>query len=402
MKAHRKIALTCALLFATGVALADTARWSADKINHWYAQQRWLIGANYVPADAINQLEMWQAETWSPAQIEKEFAWAESLGMNTMRVFLHDKLWEQDAAGFKKRIDEFLAIAARHKIRPLLVFFDSCWNPNPQPGKQPDPRPGVHNSGWVQSPGATGLADTANYPRLKAYVQDVIGTFKDDPRILGWDLWNEPDNALGGGGMDSPEGREKIRLVTGLLTQVFEWARAANPSQPLTSGVWIHDDWATKEKLTPVERVQLEQSDFITFHIYDWPEALERKIRQLQVYGRPVICTEYLARGAGSLFETSLPIARRHNVGMINWGFVDGKSQTRFPWDSWQKPYVDSQPVVWHHDILHADGRPYRQAEADLIRAVTAEAQKEFDRRRSKRRKTSAATAPAAAPAPAP
>jgi hypothetical protein len=322
--------------------------------------------------------------------------------MNTMRVFLHDQLWEQDAAGFKQRIDEFLAIAARHGIRPLLVFFDSCWNPAPKLGKQPDPRPGIHNSGWVQSPGAAGLADAANYPRLKAYVQDVIGAFKDDPRILGWDLWNEPDNALGGGGMDSPEGREKIRLVTALLPQVFEWARAANPSQPLTSGVWIHDDWATQEKLTPVERVQLEQSDFITFHVYDWPESLERKIRQLQVYGRPIICTEYLARGAGSLFETSLPIARRHNVGMINWGFVDGKSQTRFPWDSWRKPCVDSQPVVWHHDILHADGRPYRQAEVDLIRAVTAEAQKEFDRRGSKPPKTPAAKAPAAAPAPAP
>ncbi len=219
------------VLMATN-AIADTTRWSADKANTWYAQQRWLIGSNYIPADAINQLEMWQADTFNPAQIDKELGWAEGIGMNTMRVFLHDQLWTQDAPGFKKRLDQFLSIAAKHKIKPLLVFFDSCWDPNPKLGTQHAPVPGIHNSGWVQSPGTAGLADTANYPKLKAYVQDIIGSFRNDERILGWDLWNEPDNALGGGGMDSPEGREKIRLVTALLPQVFAWAREANPRNP--------------------------------------------------------------------------------------------------------------------------------------------------------------------------
>jgi hypothetical protein len=381
---NRAIAFFALLLFAT-FALADTTRWSAGKAHDWYAAQRWLIGSTYIPADAINQLEMWQADTFNPARIDEELGWASSIGMNTMRVYLHDQLWTQDAPGFKKRLDEFLAIAARHGIKPLLVFFDSCWDPDPRPGKQHAPVPGVHNSGWVQSPGAQGLADTANYPHLRAYVQDVIRTFKDDPRILGWDLWNEPDNALGGSGMDSPEGREKIRLVGELLPQVFAWARAADPSQPLTSGVWIHDDWSMQAELTSVERTQLEQSDIITFHVYDWPEKLERKILQLQSWGRPILCTEYLARGAGSLFETSLPIARKYRVGMINWGLVDGKTQTRYPWDSWQKPYTQSQPVVWHHDVFHADGRPYRQAEVDLIRTETAAAQREFEKTRGKR-----------------
>ena len=368
-------------LILTGSALADTHQWSKDKANAWYAQHRWLIGSNYVPTDAINQLDMFQAETFDPAQIDKEFGWAEGLGMNTMRVFLHDQLWTQDAAGFKQRLDQFLGIAAKHKIKPLLVFFDSCWDANPKSGPQHAPVPGVHNSGWVQSPGKAGLADAANYPKLEAYVRDVIGAFKDDKRILGWDLWNEPDNAFGGAGPDSPEGREKIRLVTALLPRVFEWARAANPSQPLTSGVWIRDDWATAEKLTAVERVQLLQSDFITFHDYSWPEVFERRIKQLQTYGRPILCTEYVARGAGSTFDQSLPIAHKYDVGVINWGFVLGKTQTNLPWDSWQKPYVDSQPVVWHHDIFHPDGKPYRQAELDLIRATTAQAEREFAKR---------------------
>src|SRR5262245_33935914 len=223
------------LLIALALSIpanADTQRWTPAKANAWYAAHRWLVGSNYIPTDAINQLEMWQAETFNPAQIDKELGWAQGIGMNTMRVFLHDKLWEQDAAGFKKRIDQFLGIAARHGIKPLFVFFDSCWDPDPKLGPQHPPIPGVHNSGWVQSPGRAGLADTANYPRLKAYVQDVIRSFAKDERILGWDLWNEPDN---GAGENSPAEREKLAGVKALLPQVFAWAREADPSQPLTS-----------------------------------------------------------------------------------------------------------------------------------------------------------------------
>jgi hypothetical protein len=237
----------------------------------------------------------------------------------------------------------------------------------------------VHNSGWVQSPGRAALADEANYPRLKAYVQGVIGAFRDDPRILGWDLWNEPDNGAEG---DQAEAREKFAHVATLLPQVFAWAREAGPSQPLTSGVWHGADWSPGATLNAIEQVQLEQSDVITFHSYDWPEVLERKITQLQGYHRPLICTEYLARGAGSLFDTALPLARKYQVGMINWGLVLGKTQTNLPWDSWDKPYARTQPVVWHHDVFNADGTPYRQAEVDQIRALTQQAQKEFDRRR--------------------
>jgi hypothetical protein len=361
------------LLWVASAALADTTQWTPAQANTWYAQHRWLVGSNYIPADAINQLEMWQADTFDPTQIDKELGWAEGIGMNTMRVFLHDQLWAQDAPGFRKRLDQFLGIAAKHGIKPLLVFFDSCWDPDPKLGPQHPPIPGVHNSGWVQSPGRAGLADTANYPKLRGYVQGVISAFANDDRILGWDLWNEPDN-----GADDRNG-EKWRAISTLLPQVFAWAREANPSQPLTSGVWHHDDWS-RDELNAIERVQIEQSDVITFHVYDWPEVLERRILQLRAYGRPLICTEYLARGAGSTFDTSLPVARRLDVGMINWGFVLGKTQTNFPWDSWQKPYTQSSPVVWHHDVFHADGKPYRQAEVDQIRALSQAAQRDFER----------------------
>jgi hypothetical protein len=382
-KTGRNFIAVCAFLLSSNQASADTQRWPVEKANAWYASHRWLIGSNYIPFDAINQLEMWQAETFNPARIDQELAWAKGIGMNTMRVFLHDQLWDQDAEGFRKRLDEFLAISSRHGIKPLLVLFDSCWDPNPKLGPQRPPIPGVHNSGWVQGPGRAGLADTANYPKLEAYVKGVIGAFAKDDRVLGWDLWNEPDNGADG---ESEGAREKFGHVATLLPQVFEWARAANPDQPLTSGVWHNDNWSPEARLNAIEKVQLEQSDIVTFHVYDWPEVFERKIVQLQAYGRPLVCTEYLARGAGSTFDSSLPLARKYNVGMMNWGFVLGKTQTSFPWDSWQRPYTHNPPVVWHHDIFHADGKPYRQAEVEQVREAANAAQAEFEKKSRRKR----------------
>ena len=358
-----------ATLFAATVAYAqEPARWPAAKANAWYAQQPWLVGANFVPSDAINQLEMFQAATWNPDLNDKELGWAEGLGMNTMRVFLQDQLWEQDPAGFTKRLDDFLTIASRHGIRPIFVLFDSCWDPLPKLGPQHPPTPGVHNSGWVQSPGAEGLSDPAYEPKLEAYVQGVVGAFANDPRILAWDVWNEPNNVNGVYKAEEPA--NKVDLVDALLPKAFAWARAENPIQPLTSGVW-DGDWSNADSESATTKIQLAESDIITFHNYGWPEAFEARIKELLPLGRPIICTEYMARGAGSTFDNTLPIAKRYNVGAINWGFVAGKTQTYFPWDLWQRPYVLEQPMVWFHDIFRQDGTPYRQHEVDLIRELT-------------------------------
>lgn len=362
----------CLLGFGVFLSLAAhahaQARWSQSQANQWYSRQPWLVGSNYLPSSAANELEMWQAETFDPRQIDKEFGWAESLGMNTMRVFLHDLLW-QDAAGFQKRLDTFLAIASRHHIRPILVLFDSCWDPNPTLGPQRPPVPGVHNSRWVQSPGAKALSDPAQEARLRTYVEGVVGAFANDPRVLAWDVWNEPSNT-NGSSYGKLEPRDKQKRVLDLLPKVFDWARSAHPSQPLTSGVW-EGEWSSPDKAGAIARVQLLQSDVISFHNYGWPEDFERRVETLQKYGRPVLCTEYMARGVGSTFDTILPIAKKHRVAAINWGFVAGKSQTNLPWDSWEKPYVKRPPPVWFHDIFYPDGRPYRQREVDLIRELS-------------------------------
>jgi len=347
----------------------DSGRWSETKAQDWYRTQPWLVGSNYIPAHSINQLEMWQAGTFDPKEIDVELGWAESIGMNTMRVFLHDLLWQQDPDGFKRRIDTFLTIAARHHIRPMFVLFDSCWDPFPKLGPQRPPIPGVHNSGWVQSPGADALRDSSQLLRLQHYVQGVIAAFAHDPRILAWDLWNEPDNA-NESAYGHVELKDKAARVTDLLPSVFAWARAVHPNQPLTSGVW-RGDWTPGDELSRINRIQLEESDIITFHNYGWPEEFEHVIQTLLPYNRPIICTEYMARGAGSTFDTILPIARQHDVGAINWGFVQGKTQTYMPWDSWQRPYVTVTPTVWFHDIFYPDGKPYRAHEIEIIRSLT-------------------------------
>jgi len=311
---------------------------------------------------------MWQASTFDPQRIDAELGWAQSLGLNTMRVFLHDLLWKQDPEGFKKRINIFLSIAQKHKIRPLFVLFDSCWDANPKLGKQHAPTPGVHNSGWVQSPGAAALKDPGEYPRLEAYVKGVVGAFANDKRILGWDVWNEPDNT-NDGSYASSEPRNKVELVLELLPRVFEWAREARASQPLTSGVW-KGDWSALDKLGPMEKIQLALSDVISFHSYDKPEVFEKRVLSLQQYHRPIVCTEYMARGNGSTFQGTLPLARKYHVAAINWGLVAGKTQTYLPWDSWKNPYTNREPAAWFHEIFRTDGQPYSQDEADFIRTI--------------------------------
>ncbi len=306
--------LRAALLAA--LALCGTARaqmgsrprWTETQANEWASQQPWLVGSNYIPATAINELEMWQPETFDPSRIDKELAWAQSIGLNTVRVFLHDLPWQQDPSGFKKRIDTFLAIADKHHIRSLLVLFDSCWDPNPKLGVQRDPKPGIHNSGWVQSPGAGALADTTQYPRLEVYVKGVVGAFAHDKRVLGWDVWNEPD-ANGLGNYKQMEPKDKVVLVLALLPKVYDWARSMRPTQPLTSGVW-KNDWSDPKKLEPMAKVQIEMSDILSFHNYGKPDEFKERVASLEQYHRPIICTEYMAR-ARSVVSRS-PTQRWH------------------------------------------------------------------------------------------
>jgi hypothetical protein len=356
-----------------GQAYSSTKQWTPQQANDWYAQQPWLVGSNFVPNTAINELEMWQADTFDLPTIDREFSWAESLGMNTIRVFLHNLLWQGNGSDLLERMEKFLQVADKHHIRITFVLLDSVWDPNPKLGKQREPRPHVHNSGWVQAPGAEILKNPSGWDKqLKPYIVGVIGHFRDDKRVLMWDLMNEPDNENGSYKKEELPNKPKVALQ--LLQKEWEWARSANPSQPLTSGVWQGDDWSSDPKLSDMARFQLQNSDVITYHSYDPPQEMQKRINSLKRFQRPILCTEYMARPRGSTFEAILPLLKNEHVAAYNWGFVNGKSQTIYPWDSWEKTYT-AEPPVWFHDIFRQDGSPFSADEVALIRKLNGVSQ---------------------------
>ncbi|HYW50445.1 MAG TPA: hypothetical protein VE861_07560, partial [Gemmatimonadaceae bacterium] len=353
---------------STSAAVA-TAQWTPDRAKAWYDSLGWVAGANYVPSTASNQLEMWQAATWDPATIDRELGWAQQLGMNTMRVYLHDLLWRQDSTGFLRRMDEFLTIASRRGIRPIFVLFDAVWDPFPKLGKQREPYPFLHNSAWVQSPGVVILTDTARHDALRPYVQGVVRRFARDRRVLAWDVFNEPDN-INRSAYFVYEPRNKEAYALPLMRKAFGWARAVGVTQPLTAAPW-KGDYADTTKMLPISKWMFENSDIISIHSYDSLPRTQALVAAVRRYDRPVIISEYMARPNGSTFQTQLPWLAEQRVGAINWGFVNGRSQTIYPWDTWTREYT-APPTVWFHDILQADGTPYDTVETSLIRRVTS------------------------------
>ena len=342
---------------------SDGERWSVERITAWYERLPWLCGFNYLPRSAVNWTEQWQRESFDPALIEQELGWAGDVGFNTLRTNLPFGVWLDDAAGLRARLDRFLGIASRHGMRTLLCLFDDCAFSGREPylGRQDEPIAGVHNSGAAASPGRELVRDRARWPELARYVADLISHFRDDERLLAFDLYNEPGNdSVFTRNADADPRGPLVDHSTPLAEAAFGWARAARPSQPLTSGVW-----------NPAFREQnarlVELSDLTSFHFYlDLPRT-RSLVEKLRSAGRPLLCTEWLARGLGSVPATHLPYFREERIGCIHWGLVNGRTQTHLPWPAIAKLVP---PGLWHHDLFHADGTPYDQEEIELFRSV--------------------------------
>lgn len=349
-----------------GPALQSRARWSPEHARRWAEGTPWLIGCNFTPSTASNQLELWQESTFDPETIDRELGWAaETLGLNSIRLFLHDLLWTVDGEQFLDRIDKVLAISASHQIQVMPVLFDGIWDPNPRPGPQRSPRPGIHNSTWVQGPGAAVLADRSRWHTLRPYVEAVLERFGEDPRVVVWDLFNEPDSPNPAWARWDPP--RKPALVAELLELVFDWAAAIDPVQPLTVGIFEAPASTHPERVSRVARTALERSDVISFHTYNSEEGLTKAIDRLGALGRPLLCTEWMGRP-----RSPVALARTlHDraVGAWMWGLVDGRTQTRYPWTSWLRPGHAHTP--WFHELLHADGSPYDASEAALLRSLS-------------------------------
>ncbi|HJL95614.1 MAG TPA: 1,4-beta-xylanase [SAR86 cluster bacterium] len=345
--------------------------WDKNKAASWYKDQEWIVGCNFLPSTAINQLEMFQEDSYDLTTLNKELKWASDLGFNSVRVYLHDLLWH-DPDNFLERLDSFLEICNSLSIFPILVLFDDCHRPYPKIGKQPLPVNGVHNSGWKQSPGMSIVHEIHDetisdkeIKRLQNYVVEILTYYKEDQRILMWDIYNEP----GQFGV----GEKSISL----LKLTWEWALSVRPSQPLTACL----DGSVGEEIIKTNAIN---SDIITFHTYEG-DKLEETIKRLQKYERPLICTEYMAREFGTTFEFSMPLFKKYKVGCINWGLVAGKSQTHFGWSTIldlhkkkeSKDFLEGdgsipEPEVWFHDILRKNGTPFDKKEVAFIKKITA------------------------------
>ena len=348
-------------------------RWTEERAWQWHNKNGWMVGTNFNPSTSINQLEFWQEDTYDQETIERELEWSAELGMNMHRVYLHNLLWDQDSVGFLERVDNYLEISERKSIKTLLVLLDDVWHPIPKLGNQPEPIPFVHNSGWVQAPGSKILGDSSRHNELKNYIKGVITHFADDKRVMGWDLYNEPDNVSPDDPKypeRGPEVKEKHIYSLSLLKKTFRWAREVNPSQPLTVGLWKDPvTWRNIDSLSAIDRFAISNSDVISFHAYGSLEETMKKIEDLEQFNRPLLCTEYLARGEQNTFQVILPLFKEKEVAAVNWGFVAGKTNTVFPWSSWQVKF-DSLPKIWHHDIYLPDKTPYDQKEIDFLKEI--------------------------------
>ncbi|HYX05494.1 MAG TPA: cellulase family glycosylhydrolase [Bacteroidales bacterium] len=350
-------------------------RWSRNKAQNWYQNHSWILGCNYTPRTAINPIEMWQKATFDPATIDQELGWAQGIGFNTIRVFLHYLVWVRDPVAYKKRIDRFLTIANGHHIKVMFVLWDDCWGKHPDLGPQPKPVPGIHNSGWMQNPGLKQRTEKALFPVFRAYVKDIVSSYSKDSRVLMWDLYNEVGN-----------GKNPPISSYDLLKLTVKTAREVNPSQPLTICVWNNS-----KPFRTLNRFALNNSDIITFHNYRPLKNVKKQVDSLKNNKRPLVCSEYMARPRGSTFKTILPYFKKEKIGAINWGLVNGKTQTIYPWSypkgstnayynkwrqrvravyPWQSHLTAPQPKVWFHDIFRKNGTPYDSTETNLIKKL--------------------------------
>jgi len=321
-------------------------RWSRDKAWEWHEKVGPIRGFNYDPRYAVNDVELWQADTFNLEIIDQELGWAQEAGYNSLRVFVPYPVWKGDPEGLKKRFDQFLTVAYKHDIAVTPVLF-CAGDRVAQTGKQGKPIPGVHNSRAVQWPGPSVVLDRSAWAGPEKFVRDIVGAFTKDKRIIMWDIFNEPDNS------SIKEG------CLPLVEAACEWARSVHPSQPLTIGPWHEYESKFSQRL-------MDLSDIVSFHNYESPENMRATIEICRKADRPVVCTEWLRRQVGNTFAAILPVFAEFDVGWYNWGLVAGRTQTYLWWESREG---DSAPKVWQHDILHPNGAPFDPAEIELIRS---------------------------------
>ena len=354
--------------------------WTKERAWEWYRAQPWIRGCNYMPASCANRVDQWQELGCEErfAEMDRELAVAESIGFNTLRILVELQgfgVWLEEHDGFMDRFERALQIMASHKMRAIVVLGNDCMRPKsiwqlPKPGPQTYDI-GYHG-GRKQSqhgsfPGEIGhsqVDDPELKPKFFRMCEELLTKYRDDDRILFWNLWNEPGAANRGEVSVQP------------MKELFELAWRIDPKQPLAADLWA-GDYGTNEKAKNQAQVWAGRlSDIVSYHCYGDYERQVRVIRLLRKrYARPMVNTEWLARTINNDVFTSYPLFYIEGIGCTCWGFVAGKYQTYEPWEyMWKEVEKGTERsksydmTKWFHDLYRPSLRPYDPKEIDLIK----------------------------------
>ena len=353
--------------------------WSKEKAWDWYQKRPWIRGCNYMSADCANRIDQWQADGFEQRleTTDRELALAAQTGFNSIRIIPEFIVWDQEHDSFLKRFDRYLDVCAKHGITCMVVLANDCMRPKGleinRLGRQ-HVAWGYHGGRKLSQHDSIGIGyhvldEPETAPRYFEMVREMVVRYKNDERIIIWNVYNEVGNS----------GRKEITLPN--LKRIFEICREIDPVQPLTCETWSLG--GEIENLPEAERYALEHSDIISYHSYSDYITNIKIIRALKQLGRPILCTEWLARCLDNNVREMFPLFYIERIGCYNWGFVAGKSQTYEPWNSLWKQYEDNPNekidfTKWFHDLYRPNHKPYDPKEIEIIKSICNLADKDF------------------------
>ena len=350
-------------------------RWSKEKAWNFWNNNPWMVGCNYVPA-LTPGLSIWQEDTIEEIlpSVHKELQLMKEIGFNTVRMWLEFDIWYHERDKYLDRVDRVLTILDSYGIKLMPVIFNDCvpfgkpkdisipypkgkgsWDKGYHGGHKDSPHvvPDGLSYGWIR------WDEEEQRTLCEQYIRDLAKRFKDDTRIIMWDLWNEPGNS------------KRNDMSIPYLRRTFEICREENVIQPLTAGVWTYpQNYGIDETLdvSPIQRVALDLSDIITFHNYDNLENVKNCIKALEKEGRPMANTEWLHRILGNTILEQLPLYYEKKIGSVHWGLVAGHGQFYLPWEWLKNARPELDYTLWQHDIFKEDFTPYDNREIELFK----------------------------------
>jgi hypothetical protein len=309
----------------------------------------WVQGAIFYPSYALNSVNFWTE--YDTSVVDREISYAKVYGLNTLSIYFNWLAWNADRPLFLKRVEDFLARADKYGLKVFPIFFDNVGNTDPQVAQLP-PKPGVHNSRAMESPSWPILSGqyAANVngiqATLKAYVQDIVNAHPDDPRILFWEVYNEPIR-------DNAEPVNGPAVTDALVRDGYDWVKQTGTKLPVVS--------------TAGDFLGGKYSDFYTYHmyLYDAANAAPQCSNAWGAEGGSEhLCTETMDRPWLDL-QCLAGYFRSHKTGFTFWEFMIARTQIQFPWScNAGAPCVDGgglpiEPFTPFHGMVFADGHPW-------------------------------------------